>query len=607
MRVRRLTIERFRGIESFVLCPGARTVLIGPNNTGKSTILEALDLALNSGEGRPRPGPREIDYYDRNTSAGFRIEVVLGDLTTDQQADFVTALEGWRASEQLLVPEPDGPDVEAVVRLQVEGTAEMELDSTFAKDEIAGRRFGRRERRNIGWVFDGRTRDPARQLAFYQGGLLDQLFSALDLLPPVEAVREALEAGAGSFNADAGVAAELARIGEDVRELGFLEAGDPAFEAGAISKREILQTLRIGLPGPAVERIPLDRQGRGVQRLVVLAILLRLARGRRGPILIGGFEEPEEALEPIRQAQASVMLAELAASGGQVFITTHSPDIVRAFTPGDLVLLEPGRSPTPRPLAALLTPPARHGLERRVSGPLARALFSPAPAVVEGPSDKAVFDVMFDALARDGAVLPATRLGLEFVSAEGASQMPGTVQILREAGKNVVAVIERDMKQADDLLKVGACAAAVVYPDEEDRNNLERLISASFPIDALTAGMTALAADRGDDWRLQRDHLASRIGDLVPDRERRERFAAAEDLRSAMTILLDAEARALIAWALAGSGHAPFEIKGAASARIFTEALIAAAGVADPFRRALRALGEWLATPAPRAAIRIQI
>src|SRR2546430_11858396 len=80
VQVRYLKIERFRGIQFLELRPRDRNVLIGPNNSGKSTILEALDLALHSGIGRPRPGPSEIDYFGRDPASGFRIEVALGAL-----------------------------------------------------------------------------------------------------------------------------------------------------------------------------------------------------------------------------------------------------------------------------------------------------------------------------------------------------------------------------------------------------------------------------------------------------------------------------------------------------------------------------------------------
>ncbi|MEO7344493.1 MAG: AAA family ATPase, partial [Methylotenera sp.] len=46
MQVARLEINNFRGIQSADIFLTKHSVLLGDNNTGKTTILEALDLVL---------------------------------------------------------------------------------------------------------------------------------------------------------------------------------------------------------------------------------------------------------------------------------------------------------------------------------------------------------------------------------------------------------------------------------------------------------------------------------------------------------------------------------------------------------------------------------
>src|SRR4051812_10850458 len=104
MQIRRLTITRFRGIEQTVIHPGQRTVLLGPNNAAKSTILEALDLVLHPGLGRPRSAPDELDYYGRDPSKGFEVEVVLGALETSFLAEVRDHLEGWDPAARQIMP-----------------------------------------------------------------------------------------------------------------------------------------------------------------------------------------------------------------------------------------------------------------------------------------------------------------------------------------------------------------------------------------------------------------------------------------------------------------------------------------------------------------------
>ena len=47
MRVRRITIENFRGVAHGIVDLPGHTLLVGGNNVGKSTVCEALDLALS--------------------------------------------------------------------------------------------------------------------------------------------------------------------------------------------------------------------------------------------------------------------------------------------------------------------------------------------------------------------------------------------------------------------------------------------------------------------------------------------------------------------------------------------------------------------------------
>lgn len=46
MKIYAVSIDNFRGISSTTLVLPDHAVLIGDNNTGKSSVLEAIDLAL---------------------------------------------------------------------------------------------------------------------------------------------------------------------------------------------------------------------------------------------------------------------------------------------------------------------------------------------------------------------------------------------------------------------------------------------------------------------------------------------------------------------------------------------------------------------------------
>ena len=64
MKIYAVAIENFRGISSTKLVLPDHAVLIGDNNTGKSSVLEAIDLALGPDRLSRRPPVDEHDFYE---------------------------------------------------------------------------------------------------------------------------------------------------------------------------------------------------------------------------------------------------------------------------------------------------------------------------------------------------------------------------------------------------------------------------------------------------------------------------------------------------------------------------------------------------------------
>lgn len=604
VQLRQVRIERFRAIESLTLTPGSRNVILGPQNAGKSTVLEALDLLLHHGIGRPRPAPTEIDYFGRDPTEEFVIEAVVGALDEPMLAETNRFLEGWHGETGELVSEPEGVGIETVVRVRARGTPEFELLHEFAKPEAEGSRFGRPLRSSLGWVFDGRQRDPVRQLAFYQGGMLDRLFAADALDPAVGELRAALEGGAAAVNDDSAVSEVLGAFADDLRRLGLVgEEERPEFEVGSVSQRELLQSLRLALPTQGVQ-IPLFRQGRGAQRLLLVSVLLRLATaGTATPI--AGFEEPEEALEPLRQAQLAEMLINLADGGGQIFVVTHSPEIARAFEIEDFILLqERSAGANAKELRVALSAPTRQSYERWLDGAVVRGLFSRVPVLVEGPGDRAALAVFWSELARaesaegEQPVKPATQLGADLVNCEGFKNMPMLAAVLDEAGKSVVAWVEQDQpevrQEAERLRNESHCAALVLHDEAEDRQNLEQALSAGASVEALGTALVALAAERGYAWEEQRDVLLGHLGSLQVEDEQHEAAARSDAVPALLACLDEGTARRLVAAALSAKKVTPFEMKGGRQARIVAEAIVEHEGVPPNFARALRSLVDWI-------------
>jgi recombinational DNA repair ATPase RecF len=76
--IREVCIKNFRSIRLAVLCPGpGLNCLIGPGDSGKSTILDAVDLALGA---RRYYQFSDADFCQLETDNPIEITITLGNL-----------------------------------------------------------------------------------------------------------------------------------------------------------------------------------------------------------------------------------------------------------------------------------------------------------------------------------------------------------------------------------------------------------------------------------------------------------------------------------------------------------------------------------------------
>lgn len=97
MRITRVEIKNFRSIRHLVVDLGKTTVFVGPNNAGKTAILDALRLALTRRWGQRGSGFSEYDIHltddnaDPKTSTGISIELRSEESEPDEWPDTIAA------------------------------------------------------------------------------------------------------------------------------------------------------------------------------------------------------------------------------------------------------------------------------------------------------------------------------------------------------------------------------------------------------------------------------------------------------------------------------------------------------------------------------------
>lgn len=187
--------------------------------------------------------------------------------------------------------------------------------------------------------------------------------------------------------------------------------------------------------------VSIDRQGHGIQRAVMIAVLRALAlEGSSSasqstqPSLLLALEEPEIYQHPIRARHFGRVLSGISAqSGFQVAMTTHSPYLLRPEAFPSIRRLQniSGRSHITYTTtaqvaqrAALLEDKIAKCLMREVVGEFGEAFFADLVVLVEGITDKIVIEAAAIALNED---LDRHGIAVVAMSSKSALEVPTAV------------------------------------------------------------------------------------------------------------------------------------------------------------------------------------
>jgi hypothetical protein len=306
--------------------------LIGPGDSGKSTILDAIDLCLGA---RRSLSFTDADFHGIDFDQPIRISVTLGALddplkNIDAYGDF---LVGFNAATGLVEPEPGaGLETALTLRLTVESDLEPEWSLVSPRAQAAGRT------RNLNWA--DRTRiAPGRlgvtgdmHLTWRRGSVLSKLSdgkadASAELTRLAREMRDTFDQ-----NELKGLESSLKLVTTTAGEMGVpvgaavraaIDAGSVSFTGGTISLHD-------------VNGIPLRSLGLGSSRLLIAA-LQRKAADKVTTFLI---DELEYGLEPHRIIR---LLGALGAKEEvpplQVFATSHSPTTVTELSAHQLQIV----------------------------------------------------------------------------------------------------------------------------------------------------------------------------------------------------------------------------------------------------------------------------
>ena len=412
MRVSRIEIRNFRSIRHLVVDLGETTVFVGPNNAGKTAILDALRIALTRRWGQRGTGFTEYDVHlagdddDPKASPGISIEIHAQESEPEEWPDGVT-----EDFDQIVQLDPHTGLRSIALRTRCAWSEESgAFEPTWeflnaARDPLAGRgarrvnleRFWRylpvfylSALRNVGDEFSPRSQFWGRLLKALEipAGLESRALRVLDLLNRrLLKADPRLEKIAGTLSGATRIAVRDREGGLDLRMVP-LKMWDLLSQAEIILRNE-----------PDSPWLPLLRQGQGIQSLSMIFLfqafvdhlVCELYEPDSEPVL--ALEEPETHLHP--QA-ARTLWTHVRALPGQKIVTTHSPYFVQHVPFRDLRLVRLTREGTQvksLPATFSASVPVLDGLDAVVSRSAGRLKYERASETltVAGALDQRTF------------------------------------------------------------------------------------------------------------------------------------------------------------------------------------------------------------------------
>jgi len=535
MRILRLDVENFRCIQSLTLYPRpGRNILIGPANSGKTTILEALRLLF-----APEYSYLREEAFSRfdvfNLTRSPRMTVKIGatlELTPDQWQHFPELEEPYDPETSSWEAPAEHKSIEAFDQGKIALRIALFYQWDRADPEDRAVAFfpkfdppGSEECRKI-------TRKHRDVLAFWFAPCNDPVWDTASLSIRSQLSRAARAAGWDPLGA-AGIPQFVEQV---VRQVEETADGHPGWETLNKLVQDISDRIRAILPSlpPAASmgvtaaltdawaqrmfevgmrdstqqpRIPVSRQGTGTQRAVMIAA--QAACAGAGPNGNGAtaagivaIDEPEVGLHP--QAQRALLRSLCEPANGvppQSFIATHSPAVLQAYGPNDVWVLRNDGKVVPKGLEDEGAPPdagreqLRKNAERHWQV-IAPALFARGAVIVEGATEEGALPE-FDkwATKTTGNYRGFDGHDIALVNAGGITNIAGILRVLRWFGVRAVAIHDfdragndekRDREHGERRRQIHQSADLVLHmPDDDSARDFESMMALGTSPDAM--------------------------------------------------------------------------------------------------------------------------
>lgn len=501
MKVCQLEIERFRGIRKSNLLFPDHVVLIGDNNTGKSTVFEAIDLALGPDRLNRRTVIDEHDFYlgeylkaEREDPIQIKIEITIADLSEEQRNRFIDYIEWWDTNTNSLHTVPpaesvDAASIEPAIRVTFIGFYDEEEDDFSANtyfsrsldESDTPQIFKKKDKQFCGFLYLRSLRTGSRALSLEHGSLLDIILRLKEIRPQMWE-KTITEIGAYDVASDPelGISGVLESIEAAIKKYVPREWGvTPHLKVSNLTREHLRKIVTAFIAtGEGEHAAPYYRQGTGTINMLVLAMLSQIAEDKQNVIF--AMEEPETAIPPYAQKR---IIHEVRNLSVQSLFTSHSPYVLEEFGLSETLVLTRGSDGELKQSKVKLPKSIKHKRYRReFRTTFCEGLLSRRIIVAEGATEASALPVAARRLSEinPGSYSSFEALGLCTIDAGTESQIVDLAKLYRGLGKQVFAVCDKQTQENQDRIE-----AHVDQLFMHDEQGFEDLVLKNTPADAI--------------------------------------------------------------------------------------------------------------------------
>lgn len=325
MKISSFRIENYKAIKDQTIEFGEYNIIIGKNDVGKSSVLEALDLLLKF----DTPDVSDFHMLDESKSIILRCEFeevseTLKDDLAESYIDgdnlTITARytsSGGRTPDELYL---NGDEIESGA-VQVDGDSLSKSDSREHINEKLPETVP---------VLAERDHDSATSLkrGSWLTKLMSPVFASDTLNEQKRGIRSELEEELDTIKASLNAVLSdqhpnINNVRIDIGDINLSKAVTPEIE---VRDDNVDEWMR------------LSERGSGVGNQFILSMMKSYADSELDDGYYVLYEEPENSLHPSAVREMGEALREIAEQGNQIIITTHSQSLIDTHENGNLIV-----------------------------------------------------------------------------------------------------------------------------------------------------------------------------------------------------------------------------------------------------------------------------